>query len=134
VICTITESSRNASSAHFPFLHNKGSSQWRQLRPEWKPQHRSGKNSQEVATPTCCEACDLLWKLTFRELSTLSMKFTVQPVTKPVVPLTSFVTGPIKLLHFRNIRVRLFAESALFCELIVDLYIHINDITECVDP
>jgi len=30
-----------------------------------KPQHRSGKNSQKVATPTCCEACDLLWKLTF---------------------------------------------------------------------
>ena len=31
-------------------------------------QHRSGQNSQEVATPTCCEACepcDLLWKLTF---------------------------------------------------------------------
>jgi len=56
------------SSAHFPYLRNKGGSQWRQLRPEWQPQHRSGKNSQEVATPTCCEACkpcDLLWKLTF---------------------------------------------------------------------
>ena len=55
------------SSAHFPYLHNKGGSQWRQLRPEWKPQHRSGKNSQEIATPFCCEACepcDLLWKLT----------------------------------------------------------------------
>jgi len=57
------------SSAHFPYLRNKGSSQWRQLRPEWKPQHRSGKNLQEVATPACCEACepcDLLWKLAFR--------------------------------------------------------------------
>jgi len=56
------------SSGHFPYLRNKGGSQWRQLRPEWKRQHRSGKNSQEVATPTCCEACepcDLLWKLTF---------------------------------------------------------------------
>ena len=55
------------SSAHFPYLRNKGSSQWRQLRPEWEPQHRSGKNSQEVATPTCCKACDLLLKLTLRE-------------------------------------------------------------------
>jgi len=57
----------DTSSAHFPFLRNKGGSQWRQLRPEWKPQHRSGKNSQEVPTPTCreaCEPCDLLWKLT----------------------------------------------------------------------
>jgi len=57
------------SCAHFPYLRNKGSWQWRQLRPEWKPQHCSGKNSQEVATPTCCEACenfDMLWKLTFR--------------------------------------------------------------------
>ena len=55
------------SSAYFPYLRNKGGSQWRQLRPEWKPQNRSGKNSQEVATPTCyeaCESCDLLWKLT----------------------------------------------------------------------
>jgi len=43
------------SSAHFPYLHNKGGSQWRQLRSEWKPQHRSGNNSQEIATPTCCE-------------------------------------------------------------------------------
>jgi len=41
------------SSAHFPYLRNKRGSQWRQLWPEWKPQHRSGKNSQEVATPTC---------------------------------------------------------------------------------
>jgi len=68
VTCTITKSCRNASSAHFPYLRNKGGSQWRRLRPEWKPQHRSGKNSQEVATPTCCEACeprDLLQKLTF---------------------------------------------------------------------
>jgi len=57
------------SNANFPFLRNKGGSQWRQLWPEWKPQHRSGKNSQEVAYPTCCEACepcDLLWKLTYR--------------------------------------------------------------------
>jgi len=56
------------SSAHFPYLRNKGGSQWRQLWPEWKPRHRSGKNSREVATPTCWEACepyDLLWKLTF---------------------------------------------------------------------
>jgi len=51
------------SSANLPYLSNKGSSQWRQLRPEWKPQHHSGKNSQEVATQTCweaCEPCDLL--------------------------------------------------------------------------
>jgi len=41
------------SSAHFPYLCNKERSQWRQLRPEWKLQHRSGKNSQEVAIPTC---------------------------------------------------------------------------------
>jgi len=76
VTCTITESSRNASSAHFPYLRNKGGSQWRQLRPEWKPQHRSGKNPQ-VATPNCCEACqpcDLLWKLTFRD-GTLNVQF-----------------------------------------------------------
>ena len=56
------------SCAHFPYLRNKGGSQWRQLWPEWKPQHRSGKNSQEVAIPNCCEACepcDLLWKITF---------------------------------------------------------------------
>ena len=56
------------SSAHFPYLRNKGGSQWRQLRPEWKTQHRSGKNSQEVATPTCCEPLGALrpqWKLTF---------------------------------------------------------------------
>jgi len=57
----------STSSVHFPYLRNKGGWQWRQLRPEWKPQHRSGKSLQEVATPTCCEACepcDLLWKLT----------------------------------------------------------------------
>jgi len=61
------------SSAHFPYLRNKGGLQWRQLRPEWKPQHCSGKNSQEVATPTCCQACepcDLLWKLTLSLLPT----------------------------------------------------------------
>jgi len=52
------------SSAHFSYLRNKRGSRWRQLRPEWKLQHRSGNNSQEVATPTCCKACDLLWKLT----------------------------------------------------------------------
>jgi len=55
------------SSAHFPYLRNKGSSQWRQLRPEWERQHRSGKNSPEVATPTCFKACDLLLKLTLKE-------------------------------------------------------------------
>jgi len=52
------------SSAHFPYLPNKGGSHRRQLRPEWKPQYRSGKNSQEVATPTCYEPCELLWKRT----------------------------------------------------------------------
>jgi len=26
------------SNAYFPYLRNKGGSQWRQLRPEWKPQ------------------------------------------------------------------------------------------------
>jgi len=63
------KSSKNASSAHFPYLRDKEGSQWRQLGPEWKPQHRSGKNSLELATQTCCEACepcDLLWKLTFK--------------------------------------------------------------------
>jgi len=25
------------SSTHFPYLRNKGGSQWRQLQPEWKP-------------------------------------------------------------------------------------------------
>ena len=39
------------SSAHFPYLRNKGGSQWRQLRPEWKPQHRSGKISQGGRNP-----------------------------------------------------------------------------------
>jgi len=63
------------SSVHFPYLRNKGGSQWRLLRPEWKPQHRSGKNS-EVAIPTCCEACepwDLLWKLTLTNLLRLEI-------------------------------------------------------------
>jgi len=70
----------STSSAHFPYLRNKGGSQSRQLRPEWKPQHRNGKNSQKAATPTCCEACepcDLLWKLTFRGVKHLEPLFSI---------------------------------------------------------
>ena len=78
------------SSAHFSYLHNKRGSQWTQLRPEWKPQHRSGKNSQKIATPTCCEACepcDLLWKLTLILAYCLTDSVTDSDSLKPSVNL-----------------------------------------------
>jgi len=64
------------SNVHFPYLRNKGGSQWRQFRPEWKPQHCSGKNLQEVTIPTCCKPLGALrpqWKLTLIYLNSCGL-------------------------------------------------------------